>query len=87
MSENFHGEDETSNLKNRNIKIISIPDGAKILVVECFNKCFSSESIYIPNSVTTISHNIFEGCSSLLLIHIPNSVKSLDAHFFLTARI
>ena len=47
-----------------------------------FEDCGRLESIYIPNSVTSIGASAFAYCSGLDSITIPNSITSIDVNAF-----
>ena len=69
-------------VKNRDVEVISIPDGIREIGAGAFNFCDSLMSIEIPDSVMEIGEEAFWGCSSLTSIEIPNSVKKIGAEAF-----
>lgn len=52
------------------------------IVNDAFEGCSSLQSIYIPESVTSIGSGAFKNCSSLQSINIPNSVTSIESQVF-----
>lgn len=44
--------------------------------------CIESDSIKVPNYVTSIENNAFENCNKLTSIEIPNSVTSIGSEAF-----
>ena len=48
----------------------------------CFNGCYSLQSITIPSSVTSLGSSCFQNCYSLQSINIPSGVTSLGSSCF-----
>ena len=47
-----------------------------------FFRCYSLESVTLPDSVKEIGESAFEECASLINIHIPKSVTVIGKHAF-----
>ena len=61
---------------------IKLSNQATQLQSNCFNNCYSLQSINIPSGVTSLETSCFNGCYSLQSITIPNSVTTLGSSCF-----
>ena len=73
----------------KNLKYIAMPKNyfnssgqPYEITADVFKNCSSLQSIYIPESVTSIRDRAFEGCSSLQSINIPNSINHIGLYAF-----
>ncbi len=64
--------------------IIKVEFGEKIFSIGeyAFSRCYSLQSVNIPNSVTNIGYYTFNECYSLKSVNIPNSVTSIGGSAF-----
>ena len=87
VPENARNNNSHFNIKN--LKYIAMPKNyfnssgqPGEIVNGAFEGCSSLQSIYIPESVTSISNGVFKKCTSLQSINIANSVTSIGPFAF-----
>lgn len=62
---------------------LNIPDGCKDIRQEAFRDCNNLTSIYLPNSIESISHWAFYNCNSLQgQLHLPTSLIYVGEYAF-----
>ena len=59
-----------------------VREGTEVICDGAFSRCYSLQSVTIPNSVKSIGDETFSWCDSLQSVTIPNSVKSIGNRAF-----
>lgn len=67
---------------NSDIKLVTIPDGVKIIGLTAFSNCKSLAEINIPDSVESIESAAFKNCSLLTKVTLPDSVAEISSGAF-----
>ena len=84
-----NARNNNSTFKGKNLKYIAMPknyfdfEGQPGKIADrAFEGCSSLQSIYIPESITSIRGSAFHSCTSLQSIYIPGSITIIEGNVF-----
>ena len=74
--------DDYALYQQRQLSIITLPDGIKQIGTKAFSGCDKAASINIPEGVTTLDEEAFSRCKRITDITLPESIESIGNYCF-----